>query len=156
MIAEMLANLLHARSAGRSRWLARCPAHNDRSPSLSIREGRDGRTLIRCWAGCGLPDVLQAAGLKMSDLFDGPPPSPAAARQAAQEREEREAHEALLRQADRAERNRVRRLEAVCNALGARLARLPDSDPRGVEMTRLFHQVSDRLHAAQVKLAVRP
>jgi hypothetical protein len=31
---------------------ARCPAHNDRNPSLSIREAADGKILIKCHAGC--------------------------------------------------------------------------------------------------------
>jgi len=52
--------------------MACCPAHEDRSPSLSIRENDDGRVLIYCFAGCGAGDVLDAIGLRMSDLFDKP------------------------------------------------------------------------------------
>lgn len=55
--------------AGRNKWLARCPAHDDRSPSLSITEGEDGRTLIYCFAGCGSTDILAAVGLDYSALF---------------------------------------------------------------------------------------
>lgn len=33
-------------------WLACCPAHEDRSPSLSINAGDDGRVLLKCFAGC--------------------------------------------------------------------------------------------------------
>ena len=50
-------------------WIARCPAHPDRRPSLSIREGRDGRVLLYCFAGCPTSDVVAALGLTMRDLF---------------------------------------------------------------------------------------
>ena len=54
---------------GGNRWLARCPAHDDRSPSLSIRECDDGRSLIHCFAGCETEDVLAAVGLSFSDVM---------------------------------------------------------------------------------------
>lgn len=37
-----------------------CPAHNDRAPSLSIRELDDGRALLHCFAGCAYPEILAA------------------------------------------------------------------------------------------------
>ncbi|MBT6485516.1 MAG: DUF3987 domain-containing protein [Planctomycetaceae bacterium] len=49
--------------------MARCPAHEDRSPSLSISEGDDGRVLLHCHAGCKTEDVVSAIGLKMADLM---------------------------------------------------------------------------------------
>lgn len=48
---------------------ARCSAHEDRRPSLSITEGRDGRILLHCHAGCTPDAVLAAARLTMADLF---------------------------------------------------------------------------------------
>jgi putative DNA primase/helicase len=57
-------------------WTARCPAHHDRVPSLSITEGDDGRTLIKCHAGCATTDIVKAVGLRMSDLFLRRPPQP--------------------------------------------------------------------------------
>lgn len=51
------------------RYVARCPAHDDKSPSLSIRELDDGRVLVHCFAGCGTDEVLAAIGLTVSDLF---------------------------------------------------------------------------------------
>lgn len=51
------------------RYVARCPAHDDKSPSLSLARGEDGRALVRCWAGCETRDVLAAVGLEMRDLF---------------------------------------------------------------------------------------
>ena len=50
-------------------WTACCPAHDDKSPSLSIREGEDGRVLVHCFGGCDVQEVLGAVGMDMSDLF---------------------------------------------------------------------------------------
>ena len=52
-----------------SGWRAHCPSHEDRRPSLSISEGRQGRVLLRCWSGCETRDVLATVGLRWSDLF---------------------------------------------------------------------------------------
>ena len=71
---RLLSHLGGVRRTGPGRWLARCPAHADRSPSLSIRETSDGRVLVHDFAGCGAIDVLDALGLEWSDLF---PPDPA-------------------------------------------------------------------------------
>lgn len=54
---------------GPGRWLACCPAHDDRSPSLSIRELDDGRVLIHCFTGCSTGDVLAAVGMEFCDLY---------------------------------------------------------------------------------------
>jgi hypothetical protein len=48
---------------------ARCPAHDDHSPSLSVREGADGRALVYCFAGCAPEAVIGALGLQWPDLF---------------------------------------------------------------------------------------
>jgi AAA domain len=65
---ENLVSRLHAKRSGKG-WLARCPAHDDRKPSLSIDEGADGRVLLKCHAGCGANDVLAALGMTARDLF---------------------------------------------------------------------------------------
>jgi hypothetical protein len=54
-------------------FMARCPAHDDKTPSLSIAESEDGGVLLKCHAGCPTEDVVRAAGLKMSDLFPEKP-----------------------------------------------------------------------------------
>lgn len=69
--ANLLDRLEGVRQTGPGRWVARCPSHADRSPSLSIRES-DGRTLIHCFAQCSAGEVLGAVGLRMTDLFDRP------------------------------------------------------------------------------------
>lgn len=50
-------------------WSAKCPAHEDRSPSLSVKELPDGRILMHCFGGCGTDAVLGALQLAMTDLF---------------------------------------------------------------------------------------
>jgi hypothetical protein len=46
-----------------------CPAHVDKSPSLSVREKPDGSVLIHCFAGCSIYEITVALGLDMSDLY---------------------------------------------------------------------------------------
>lgn len=41
-------------------YVARCPAHDDREPSLSLGEGTDGRLLLFCFAGCTFEAILRA------------------------------------------------------------------------------------------------
>ena len=67
----LLDRLEGVRQTGPGKWIARCPAHEDRSPSLSVRE-IEGRTLVHCFAQCSTGDVLAAVGLRMSDLFERP------------------------------------------------------------------------------------
>jgi hypothetical protein len=56
------------RRLGQGRVLVRCPAHDDRNPSLSVRQS-DDRVLVHCFAGCDTHDVLQAVGLDWGDAF---------------------------------------------------------------------------------------
>lgn len=72
MTAEaLLSRLPGVRRTSRG-WVARCPAHPDNNPSLSIKEGERG-VLLKCWAGCDLVAICQALGLRVSDLFDDSP-----------------------------------------------------------------------------------
>jgi len=57
--AEDIARGLRARRSGK-RWLARCVGHDDRTPSLSIAQGADGRVLVHCFAGCSQLAVISA------------------------------------------------------------------------------------------------
>jgi hypothetical protein len=66
---DLVERLEYVRPVGKDRWFARCPAHEDRDPSLSITEHPDGRVLINCFAGCGALDVITAVGLEWSALF---------------------------------------------------------------------------------------
>lgn len=67
--SRLLSRLQAVRQTSGESWMARCPAHEDRSPSLSIREASDGRVLIHCFAGCGGAEVVAAVGLDLRDLF---------------------------------------------------------------------------------------
>lgn len=58
-----------ARPSGPGRWVGHCPAHEDRSPSLSIRETHEGAILLYCFAGCETEAILAALGLEWRDLF---------------------------------------------------------------------------------------
>jgi putative DNA primase/helicase len=51
MSAEKIAKALGGRRVGAT-WMARCPVHDDREPSLSVGVGKDGKALVHCHAGC--------------------------------------------------------------------------------------------------------
>jgi hypothetical protein len=70
--ARVLDRLDGIKPLAAGRWIAKCPAHPDRSPSLSIRELDDGRVLIHDHAGCDTENVLAALGLTFGDLFAKP------------------------------------------------------------------------------------
>jgi len=67
-VAEILPRFKGVRRVGDG-WIARCPAHEDHNPSLSIRE-ENGRVLLHCHAGCSIERVLEAVGLKIANLFN--------------------------------------------------------------------------------------
>lgn len=50
-------------------WMAQCPAHDDRTPSLSVDKGENGTPLIQCFAGCETEAVLNTIGLKWADIL---------------------------------------------------------------------------------------
>ena len=70
-VDALLAQLNKVRKSGDG-YVARCPAHEDRSPSLSITM-KDGKTLLYCHAGCDVESIVDALGLTLSDLM---PPKP--------------------------------------------------------------------------------
>jgi DNA primase len=65
---NLVSRLDSVRPSGKDRFLAKCPAHKDGSPSLSIRVA-DDRILLHCFAGCAAADVLAAVGLSLRDLY---------------------------------------------------------------------------------------
>lgn len=71
-------------------WASRCPAHSDKSPSLSIREVEGRRILLHCFAGCTTQEVCGAIGIRITDLFNdalASKPSPRQVRQLGQQRQ---------------------------------------------------------------------
>lgn len=65
----LLSRLDKVRRTGQDRWIACCPAHDDKGPSLAVRETDDGRVLVHCFAGCSVHEVVGAVGLDLSVLF---------------------------------------------------------------------------------------
>ena len=57
--AAIVAALLGGRRSGHQ-FIAKCPAHEDKTPSLSLADGADGKLLVRCHAGCGQQEVIAA------------------------------------------------------------------------------------------------
>lgn len=74
-VARVLSRVQGAKPNGRG-WLARCPAHDDRTPSLSIAQGDDGRALLHCHAGCEVKAICGALGIEERELFDASDASP--------------------------------------------------------------------------------
>lgn len=70
MILRKLPNAKHSSDD----WKACCPAHDDRTPSLSIREGDDGRVLLHCFAGCAIDSICEAFGITTADLMPSSSP----------------------------------------------------------------------------------
>ena len=72
MIEELLDRLQKVRPTGKDKWVACCPVHGDKNPSMSVAE-KDGRVLCHCFS-CGANGlkVIQALGLPPSVLFEKP------------------------------------------------------------------------------------
>ena len=68
-IDTLISRLDGVRETGPGKYLSRCLAHDDRSPSLSIKDCGDGRVLVHCFAGCETEDVLSAIGMTFSDIM---------------------------------------------------------------------------------------
>ena len=65
---KIITRLDGVKNTGQDRWIAKCPAHDDKSPSLAIREV-DDRILLHDFAGCSTYEIVSAMGLELSDLF---------------------------------------------------------------------------------------
>ena len=74
--AEEIANRLDRPQRTKSGWLACCPAHSDRSPSLSVKDGDRGFPVFFCYAGCTYEAIAAALGIS-SESPVAPPPPPA-------------------------------------------------------------------------------
>ena len=72
-IENLLSRLAKVKKRGQGSWVACCPVHNDRSPSMTIRELEDGRVLVHCFAGCSVDEIIGFLGMSFSDLY---PPNP--------------------------------------------------------------------------------
>jgi CHC2 zinc finger len=71
-IDTLLSRLEKVKRTGNGRWVACCPSHEDRKPSLSIRDDA-GKVLLHCFGGCDVYSVVAAVGMELDQLF---PPKP--------------------------------------------------------------------------------
>jgi hypothetical protein len=71
----LLSRLEKVRGSG-GQWTACCPAHDDRGPSLRVKEGDDGRVLLHCFAGCSIDEIVGALGYSLSDIMPEQRPLP--------------------------------------------------------------------------------
>jgi hypothetical protein len=147
MTFSQFAERLRARPVRNGRCMAPCPAHPDKTDSLSITSGRNGGIVLHCFAGCRTVDVLKAMGLGWADI-SGTPMTPAQAREAAIARRQQEEHRHRQRVTERVAFDRIRKLHAVADELGSRLANNPDA-PGSDAVAGLFHQALDKLREAE-------
>ncbi len=68
-IETVISRLDGVRETGYGKYVARCPAHDDKSPSLAIKDCGDGRILLHCFSLCETEDVLAAIGLTFADVM---------------------------------------------------------------------------------------
>lgn len=127
-IDDFLAHLDRPRKTSRG-WTAKCPSHQDRSPSLSIREGDDGRLLVRCFGGCSAAEIVGAMGLSLKDLFPDEGPDRSKLREASRRRE-------AERQADKIESQRMAVFREAEATVGA---------ARGIDSSSLTDEGRDRI-----------
>lgn len=69
MIEEILSRLDKVKRSGPNNWMACCPAHDDRSPSMTIHAADDGRIAVFCHAGCSFEEIKDAVGLGWEPWF---------------------------------------------------------------------------------------
>lgn len=67
-IEDLLQRLKKVKKTGPDKWQSCCPAHEDRSPSMSIKES-DGTILVHCFAGCSVEDICGSIGVEITELF---------------------------------------------------------------------------------------
>lgn len=67
-INHLLNQLDKVRPTGHGRYIACCPAHSDKNPSLAIRND-NGTVLLKCFAGCSAFEIVSAVGMQLQDLF---------------------------------------------------------------------------------------
>ena len=68
-VLSALRELGHNPKSTHDGWQCCCPAHEDRTPSLSIEVGDDGCALVHCHAGCSIDSICEALKLTKAELF---------------------------------------------------------------------------------------
>lgn len=78
-VKQILDKLDRVKAASGGGWMARCPAHEDRTPSLKIDVGDDGCVLLKCFAGCSVEGICARLGIAERSLFNERPSTTIAA-----------------------------------------------------------------------------
>ena len=68
-LETLLSRLQKVKRTSSNSWIACCPAHDDKSPSLTIKDAGNGMLLMKCFASCGTEDVLGAIGMEFKDIM---------------------------------------------------------------------------------------
>ena len=143
--------MLHARRVGKNKWVAKCPAHQERTGSLYITPGKDGSAWAHCFGGCDQKAVLEALGLTWSDLKpEGRSMTPQAIREAERARQREESLRVATKHRKGKLIDQARYWEGEVDRIGKLLAKDFDS----VKIAKQLHWAIERGRAAQE--AIRP
>ena len=50
-------------------YLAKCPAHEDNNPSLSVSHGNNGKLLLKCFTGCSIDNICRSLNIEKKTAF---------------------------------------------------------------------------------------
>jgi hypothetical protein len=74
-IEDFLSRLQKVKKTGPNNWIACCPAHDDKNPSLTVGVGDNGGIIVKCFPGCSFEEIISSLGLQahemMRDLPEG-------------------------------------------------------------------------------------
>lgn len=148
MDAFTLAGKVGARSAGRNTWLAVCPAHDDRKPSLQIRDGTRA-VLLKCWSnGCTPQQICKAWGISVRSLSKYADLPNSEQDHLARQRDARERRERAAWEADRKEGWVLWGLGEILNQREAAAAKHPDSPV----IVAAYHRALEAHRAKELEL----
>jgi hypothetical protein len=150
MTTSELARTLKARRYARGKWMARCPAHRERTGSLSIVDMGFGRTRLHCFGGCPQQSVLDALGLSWKDLDDNKRADPEAYKAIAMERRRQE----LIEKEARVTRGLWISQARFWDEEVRRIGKLLESDFDSDTLARQLHRAIEKGRTAQAH--VRP
>jgi hypothetical protein len=68
-IENLLSKLSGVKRSSNNSWMCKCPSHDDRNPSLAIKDTGEGKLLLKCMAGCSVSDILGSVGMDFADIM---------------------------------------------------------------------------------------
>jgi len=66
---EELSIRLNGKFKSDGSFQCKCPVHDDKKPSLNIKQAEDGKLLFCCYAGCKTEDIIKALDITWKDAF---------------------------------------------------------------------------------------